>query len=524
MYGGAKLGIFLKDEPRGSRTFAKTTITIGEDSDSDICFDDAGLEYDHARIQLLSKGAFVESDDYDPETRVNGRPIRSATKLAAGDQITAGDVRIVVEELIPEGVKIEIPPRYCSVKILDQCPHCGSGLPVNGVLRTIPCASCQKEVTFQDRYWRVMLEDLDDDFEQGGGNYTINMTTSVRWKAERPRCVKCDGELPVDDIPVGSDSDVFCPGCGARNATCPAPEYARAVLPSLSQIYCGERPGGSAGKEALQPGEGPRPVILSCPQCAAALKVGADAERTVTCQFCSADVYLPDDLWLRLHPAKTTSVWYVRFDGKRPKELKEEQERPRREAEVVARMEEQKKVRRGSMIGWLIPVAAVGIPIAVVLSSVLGSGSGPGWVPEALDAGAGSIGEVAFSIAKPVSFAPRTDGYSVVWAPSPDSPAWVHVAWAPHFPGTVEEAISLLQAQYKTGMEVAGLGPVPGGFQAVLRDPAGRSAEVQVFRRKEAAGPGLLCTAHVGVPEGRLDDVDELVSYLGGICGSLAIR
>jgi hypothetical protein len=39
-----------------------------------------------------------------------------------------------------------------------------------------------------------------------------------------------------------------------------------------------------------------------------------------------------------------------------------------------------------------------------------------------------------------------------------------------------------------------------------------------------AFDPIRLCTAHVGVPQGQLDDVDELASYLGGICGSLAIR
>jgi hypothetical protein len=41
----------------------------------------------------------------------------------------------------------------------------------------------------------------------------------------------------------------------------------------------------------------------------------------VPCQYCKTDVYLPDDLWRRLHPVKTMAPWFVRFEGRSRAEL-----------------------------------------------------------------------------------------------------------------------------------------------------------------------------------------------------------
>jgi hypothetical protein len=54
---------------------------------------------------------------------------------------------------------------------------------------------------------------------------------------------------------------------------------------------------------------------MSCPQCAGALQVTAESERTVTCQYCQSAVYLPDPLWQRLHPVRIAAWWYVKLQG-----------------------------------------------------------------------------------------------------------------------------------------------------------------------------------------------------------------
>jgi hypothetical protein len=46
------------------------------------------------------------------------------------------------------------------------------------------------------------------------------------------------------------------------------------------------------------------------------LTITADAERTTTCRYCEASVFIPDELWRRLHPAKTMRTWTLTYEGK----------------------------------------------------------------------------------------------------------------------------------------------------------------------------------------------------------------
>jgi hypothetical protein len=52
---------------------------------------------------------------------------------------------------------------------------------------------------------------------------------------------------------------------------------------------------------------------MSCPSCAAGLQITAADQRTTTCAYCKASVYIPDDLWRQLHPAKQARGWNAVF-------------------------------------------------------------------------------------------------------------------------------------------------------------------------------------------------------------------
>lgn len=74
---------------------------------------------------------------------------------------------------------------------------------------------------------------------------------------------------------------------------------------------------------------------MTCPQCGAALHLTAGSQRTTSCQFCNVDVFLPDDLWRRLHPVKVVQPWWVRFEGstrRQEKVASDAAEQRRREA------------------------------------------------------------------------------------------------------------------------------------------------------------------------------------------------
>jgi len=61
-------------------------------------------------------------------------------------------------------------------------------------------------------------------------------------------------------------------------------------------------------------------VLFSCLGCGAALKVDARTPRLLACQYCEATSYLPDALWLRLHPAQRKRPFWFLMDVDR-KEL-----------------------------------------------------------------------------------------------------------------------------------------------------------------------------------------------------------
>jgi hypothetical protein len=92
------------------------------------------------------------------------------------------------------------------------------------------------------------------------------------------------------------------------------------------QIFLTDPRDAARGAPVALP-EAARPVLMQCPGCGGPLAITHDSPRTTRCQHCKADVYLPDDLWRRLHPAKTVREWYVRFEGETDREREAENAR-----------------------------------------------------------------------------------------------------------------------------------------------------------------------------------------------------
>ena len=53
---------------------------------------------------------------------------------------------------------------------------------------------------------------------------------------------------------------------------------------------------------------------MTCGQCGGTLEIDGST-RKVGCSFCGADVFIPDDVWVRLHPASTARRWFVLTGG-----------------------------------------------------------------------------------------------------------------------------------------------------------------------------------------------------------------
>ena len=62
-----------------------------------------------------------------------------------------------------------------------------------------------------------------------------------------------------------------------------------------------------------------KPIIFSCPNCSAALRIISESERITACEHCSSEIFIPDAIWNRLHPVKIICPWTIVYNGKKLK-------------------------------------------------------------------------------------------------------------------------------------------------------------------------------------------------------------
>ncbi len=150
----------------------------------------------------------------------------------------------------------------------------------------------------------------------GGAQALIEAMQAHATRATRaPACAACDHALaaPVTE----ASSTLTCASCKAVAIGLPAPAWLTAKVPTARYVIVTDRTAIAADANAkadIGTTEADHPIALGCTKCGAPLHITRDSERTVACEFCKTDVYLPDDLWRRLHPVKTMSPWFVRFE------------------------------------------------------------------------------------------------------------------------------------------------------------------------------------------------------------------
>lgn len=200
---------------------------------------------------------------------------------------------------------------YFSVECLTGCGRCGQPVMVNGPVLRVLCRSCQSELAIDHVTWESVMEHITKmarGLREGAAcQMTIGMGQefNVTVKRTAPACPSCKKEMKAPDT-AGSDDAWRCHSCGAVTPALPPPQWLARMAPAISLVVGAqeEEPDGKP-----EPAAG-KPVIFSCPSCGGNLTVDG-SDRLVTCTFCRSSIYLPDDLWLRLHPARTVRAWYI---------------------------------------------------------------------------------------------------------------------------------------------------------------------------------------------------------------------
>jgi len=193
-----------------------------------------------------------------------------------------------------------------------ECPKCSSGVPINGAAESLSCSNCQHVVAMPLRAWVEVFGYLAGhavDMPEGeittSTHQVSGRTYKTRFGHVPPRCTLCEQNLASDVLVAAAEvGTLVCPVCEGELSVRTTPEWMREVHP-LASLLVGETL--PATKVAPDGGE---PLQLHCVSCGAVLEVDGSA-RTVPCGYCEESTYIPDAIWVRIHPASTREPWLL---------------------------------------------------------------------------------------------------------------------------------------------------------------------------------------------------------------------
>ena len=219
--------------------------------------------------------------------------------------------------------------RYGCFEPSFTCPNCGSTVLIMGPVRTIRCAVCDTQIDIPPDAWFSILECLDEDYHEldrceGHTSCFSEGTLPFEIGAWRmnPRCGKCKTDLEMESVETGRNGVVTCPDCKQEMDTFPAPDWLKEIYPATTQVFGGQR---YRSKMSLEAG-GAESKIINCPKCGGSIEVTEKTERVTPCGYCGVSVYLPENVYLALHPVPTFKEWFLRLEGISHKQIMRDQE------------------------------------------------------------------------------------------------------------------------------------------------------------------------------------------------------
>jgi hypothetical protein len=176
------------------------------------------------------------------------------------------------------------------------CHHCQTSVEANDVLAWLPS-------NFGDLFWGNIRTWRPGERKK---NHRIKSPMQAEAEIREPSCRGCNAVLPQADLgaALAAGNPVHCRTCNATTPVRRADDLARSIVGSAVAVI--DEMLVDAAPAAQEP------IYFSCLQCGAGLPVDG-TQRVVTCKHCSGSSFLPDPLWLRMHPAAKMRWFYIAF-------------------------------------------------------------------------------------------------------------------------------------------------------------------------------------------------------------------
>ena len=202
------------------------------------------------------------------------------------------------------------------VRLSVTCQACDTSLPVNGPVPMLKCSRCLEVMRLEGRFsWpQLLLQTFQWSVRSEREPETRTETTKLRLAARLvwPNCPKCGKphEPRPAKLALLKGKPIKC-SCGDEQLLQPVPAHFAAAFPWVKGFVDADVFDETPGPPAAE-GKG-APVVMACMSCRASLPVDGN-HRLVECTYCKTSNYLPDDLWLSLHPVAKREAWFIVFD------------------------------------------------------------------------------------------------------------------------------------------------------------------------------------------------------------------
>lgn len=204
------------------------------------------------------------------------------------------------------------------VEIRGRCPSCGAPAMVNAAVLDMLCAACQATISMPRTEWIVALGRIVKEAANGTNcsGIPIPLGQLVEphfvWEIELPHCGKCSATLEMSDaVERAGSGSTYCVSCGAKTSL----RNLHPELTGMQVVAVGEDPNMlPTGLTGTAPPSSARPTRFPCPGCGASLPIDGSA-RSVSCEYCKTEAFLPDELWRRFHPTTTLRRWHLWADA-----------------------------------------------------------------------------------------------------------------------------------------------------------------------------------------------------------------
>jgi DNA-directed RNA polymerase subunit RPC12/RpoP len=208
------------------------------------------------------------------------------------------------------------------IELKTSCKHCSAALMLNAYTEDILCPSCNQTNNFTAETWQSLIEDAVKEapkFKVGEGQPSTIMrgeyTYSLTYGRQEPRCGKCKTGIDVSKIEeYSTKGNASCTKCSNVIFVRKPNEMISEAFSSVKYLVGEDDDLLSVNKAGADVPASSKPILFTCPSCAGNLQIDG-TNRMVDCKYCDSQIYLPDDLWFRLHPAKIVERWYMLVEG-----------------------------------------------------------------------------------------------------------------------------------------------------------------------------------------------------------------